>query len=733
METTSADEGNLLANVYKSINMQSKLITFLLGIIFSCALSAQYPCVNGISTNPLNPINTQLPSKKNTFFNWMDSLWSLQPSPFCFRTSQVESPFYKTDNVEELRVSKDMNWDDGWELIRRHVGLTETNSYTVTNPEHLYVILYNKYTGILRVLLQVCRGADYNSAKVVLKFHNLSFMKTDLLEFARGNITPLNKKFTSIDFGAGSKYVNENSKWFYADFPLMYDPCTCAYTSKLNIVSQLISNSTISLEGSIAGDLYAKDVGGKAQIQKSGSYSWKDFSNTINGKVTAVHGSVDKFVTESQKFAENIGKIDTAKKNETIDQLANFLKNNQFLKSGLNAVPWLKTVVSLVDVFIGGGKQTPPGPQQVKVMPMTLNLTAKLNGTITTSNPYHDIIFTNPGSKDAQLDPDAYPYYNEVLGVFNLLRSPVMYFQWRIDDITEHGGSEWGHRVRVNNYKFNLDSLKYVLNPAAGVTIQNMKVAMVLEANPQLTGFCADADKIGQFLPDFVYEGKDAITNVDKYRTDYYDVNCFNQRVFETKSYFGVTFPDEDIGGISCWMPQQKVYLKFMLNLRRLGATATTQNILYVITYPMNLKDFDIASNFTDNQDCIDSTVVPSATNLEVNSFCNSSQYLNLDRQSIAFRDSATLRESIAKDGIAVSPNPNNGIFNLYVKKQKEALVKIRVVDISGRTVYMSSEGNKNLENGYTKSLNIKIPSGVYYILVETKKKILQSKFIIAK
>lgn len=133
------------------MHIKIKLL-FILNFI-GITVSAQYPCYNGISTNPLNPINNQLTSKKNTFFNWQDSLWAMQPSTFCFRTGFNESPFYKIDNLEELREAKDMKWDDGWELVRRYVGLTETNTYTASNPEHLYVILYNKYTGILRVLL----------------------------------------------------------------------------------------------------------------------------------------------------------------------------------------------------------------------------------------------------------------------------------------------------------------------------------------------------------------------------------------------------------------------------------------------------------------------------------------------------------------------------------------------------------------------------------------------------
>jgi hypothetical protein len=169
-----------------------KTLTMLTAfMLFYCAeIKAQYPCVNGISTNPLNPINNQLPLKVNTFFNWQDSLFQVQPiSGDCIRGSQMESPFYKIDNLEELRDSKDMKWEDGWELLRRGFGLTEQNTYTIDPVPNAYFILYNKYTGILRVLLKTCRGADYNAAKITIGFNALSQIKTDLLEISRVSLS----------------------------------------------------------------------------------------------------------------------------------------------------------------------------------------------------------------------------------------------------------------------------------------------------------------------------------------------------------------------------------------------------------------------------------------------------------------------------------------------------------------------------------------------------------------
>ncbi len=439
--------------------MKRNLIITLIFLLTAHAGFAQYPCVNGISTNPLNPINTQLPSKKNTFFNWQDSIFQVQPiNNDCIRGSLMESPFYKIDNLEELRDSKDMKWDDGWELIKRGFGLTDLNTNTTDAVPNAYFILYNKYTGIMRVLLKVCRGADYNAAKITISFNPLSQIKTDLLEISRGSISAIDKKFIETSFSAGSIYVNDNTKWFYGDFPMVYDPCTCNYKSKLKIISILISTANVALEGTITGDIYSKDVGGKAQIQKPGSFGWKDVTGFINGKLSTADGSIGTFIKASQELSQNIGLLDTVNKKSAFDLFGKFLANNQFLKTGLKAVPWLKSAVGILDIFTGGGKTTPPtGPQEVKLMPLSVNLTAKLNGTISTANQYHNIIFTNPGSKDAQLDPDAYPYYNEVLGVFNLVNTPVL-FKSNTGGVCEDNRRAYGV-IGNYNFRFDADSL----------------------------------------------------------------------------------------------------------------------------------------------------------------------------------------------------------------------------------------------------------------------------------
>jgi Secretion system C-terminal sorting domain len=502
--------------------------------------------------------------------------------------------------------------------------------------------------------------------------------------------------------------------------------------AKLKIISELVSTANVALEGTITGDIYSKDVGGKAQIQKPGSFGWKDVPSFINGKLSAANGSINSFVTQSQLLSQNIGLIDTVNKKSAFDLFGNFLKNNQFLKSGLNAAPWLKSAVGILDIFTGGGKTTPPtGPQEVKLMPLSVNLTAKLNGTITVVNQYHDIVFTNPGSKDAQLDPDVYPYYNEVLGVFNLVKTPIIFRTKRTINCGPDSRGRSVGPVSYFKYRFDADSLFYVLNAASDLTIQNMKAAIVIKTNPRVSAPINMANQ--QLNSSFqFFEGKDAVDNTYKFRTDYFDIKCLDREIFNYEESTNSTAASLCLAQSDWRANSDSLFIKFMINLKRNNATANTQNVLLVLTYPIKYVTDAIQVNIPTFATC-DSTLLPQATNTFVNSYCNSTAYNNLDRQSRAYQDSIVREKKLEKDGISLFPNPSNGNFTMKLKSQNASLNQITVYDMLGRLVYTSNEGNLNLDAGLLKQLNLNLSNGAYILSAKTTIGILKSKFIIIK
>jgi Secretion system C-terminal sorting domain len=643
------------------------------------------------------------------------------------------------------------------------------------NETDVAVVLYNKYRGILRILLQACRGKDYNAAKIVLKFDNNTKFKTDLLEYSRGSISALDKQFKEILGSAGYAYTNSNSKWFYADFPVMYDPCTPLYSSKLRIESYLISKATIDLVGAINGEAYAKDLNGNAQIQQPGSFSWTD--NVLPAAVKFVEAFPDsnKLLLQVLKYMQ---KQQNSYSVSDIFQMVSNLGKADFLKEGIDKVPWLRGGLSVLDFFVSGGltkSASSSGPQPVVIMPMTLSFTANLKGTIDFSDQYHKVIFTNPGSKDAKLDPDGYPYYNEVLGIFNFLQTPEVFYERREENLRDgynypflpcyapySGACETSLRVNVDRFKIDTSSLKYVLNPAAGVTIQNMSFQLIVNGQYYPSYYAYNNNYNERHMsPDFNYEGEDPAEGKGglRFGSELLLAKTFAKRTFKAISNVSAYVPNTDAQaygqtpfntfwspwrpiGITKQAPESPVaYLKVVLNLRRNNTVPGTQNILYTATFPVLLKQGGYMQYWQNDLAYLDPNFVQNPTphqpadSVFVSKFCKAAPYYSIERQSTkATTDSQDSIPSISNKLItAISPNPNDGNFMITLHKEKAILNNLIVYDVSGRIVFQENNLNISLQDGLAKKASIQLDNGMYILKVITNVGSSQKKFIVSQ
>lgn len=119
-------------------------------------MEAQTPCpAKGIRTNPTNFYDPEHPAVA-TPFDWLASStdqyrinWNLNSVP---TQTVMPTPFSQASNNPSMdfkKTSPDKS-ADGWELIKQEMGYNDDGSLRATcvNP---YVIVYNKYLGILRV------------------------------------------------------------------------------------------------------------------------------------------------------------------------------------------------------------------------------------------------------------------------------------------------------------------------------------------------------------------------------------------------------------------------------------------------------------------------------------------------------------------------------------------------------------------------------------------------------
>jgi hypothetical protein len=685
-----------------------KSVLFLAFIAFLLNQATAQCVSNGITTNPAAPINNELPSKRNIYFDWTQQFF--QNNSTCQLNINVESPFYKIDNLEALRVAKDMMPIDGWELIRRDLGYYDDNTLRPDAPQHTYFILYNKYTGILRILLKACRGADYNGMKITFRFDATSSWQTALLNLTDGQIEGLNTTHTANPAAQSvATFINDDTKWFYADFPMAYDPCTCQYASKLNIITNLIQSSAINLEGTITGQI-TSITNGKGTVANDGKYGFRDFVNGTE-KFQKTYNSVDGFITQTKIVTDAIFGAGSDQSN-AVSSFETALKSSSFLKTGLGAVPWLKSAVSVLDIFIGGGKSAVPQP--VQLMPLAVNLGLKLNGSITTSNQYHNITFTNPGSLNAKNDPSIYPTYNEVLGVFTLLNNPTFIDDW--------ANSTSGMFVTGATHILRLkEPIKWTLNPSSRLQLQDAQVAYV--ASPQVPTIAGEPTTLPEnFAVNNinVAEGKDAITGNFTYRTEYTSLSCLGNNHNFKFSW----------SGLKPGVP--KMYLKFMLNFKKLD-DPNGQNVLLVLTYPIAVEGrlMTTATNRTHypyNYNTCVGGLITEATANDLTTFCTSTNY-KTNRQ-MRLSDSARNNGASVTDAgyssIKIFPVPAADNLNVSAK---DNILRVVISNTAGQILYSRT---------YAGAAHVLINTGnfidgTYIVKVVTTKASVSQKIIISK
>lgn len=668
---------------------------------------AQNCAPNGITTNPSAPVNIQRPSKTNTF-NWLQENYPLY---WVYdNTSTIKSPFYQLNNsiTNHFIENKEMYPADGWELVAKDLGYNDDGMRQAQPIGNASIVFYNKHTGILRVFIARGDQQPFNGVRVNFGFERSSPMQTSLLSQV-SELVPLDHFQRDPAILSVSQFNNDYQRWFYADFNMMYDPCTCLYTSKLHIDVYLVNTSTISLEGTSNGELVSID--NNQGTVKNNSNTWT-LGKLADGskKIGSFYKTLNSY-REEEKEKVDKAPMDTnnkTQKKSAIESLANIINSSSFLKNGLGAFPFVGEAMSLLDFFVGGGKKS-TGPADVKVMPMTLNMSSRYEGSITALYRYKDIIFWNPGSNNAGLNAGEYPYYNEVMGLFNLLETPKVNLQFTRELVLDP--QDRFNRYTVTNHRYQLaNDLKYVINPASGLEIQDMRLALIVEGTDQWGG------PAGGGFPSL--EGYNAESKRYAYRTNYVDLNCFRKEVFEIQA--------SDAPGHINWRPMGSTYLKVMVNFKRKDADANTQNILFVAKYPVNIQN---ATNMNYALGCY---AVPPQSAAAVQAYCQSSIYTSsarfvnyAERLNQLYLDEQSKKSKIrvAQNEFKVFPNPASTSFKLHYSVEEVKHVKIEIFDATGRLVFQVID-QKHAPGPYEIEIfTEQFKNGIYFVLVEDGRK----------
>jgi len=329
-------------------------------------------------------------------------------------------------------------------------------------------------------------------------------------------------------------------------------------------------------------------MGGKALLSGNA-----DFQKTLKG-----FKDIDDF--RAKQFKEINKHLPTQTQQDYKDKVTLFqqaLIDNEFMRDALEIVPYVSTALAFVDLFVGGGKKD-NGSGPIELHPLTMQSISEYYGTITSNQLYIAQDFWLPGSDNVNRPVRKRPWYNNTLGIFNLVKTPSIRY-----DYEERCHREDREEICIGNHwiEFN-DELDYVINYAAGFDNSNfpdVEGELVLEFNGLLDDF---------ELTD--YDGLIAQKVGNRLITRRLPVSCLNDVLnlhFDLEN-IDHTIPVPTLPNINT------IKIKLYANLKRSDADASTQNVLFVGAYPLNIVfDDNLENTFTPSP----YANIPNVVNLE--------------------------------------------------------------------------------------------------------------------
>ncbi len=427
-----------------------KKVIFILNFFFIGYLAIGQGCPN--QTNILSQASCGLYGDGNGNSNWNWELNNPTDPQYCTnwyaKTSttgflnRIGSPFVNpgTGKLKIITDAQDYTKAKGWELLQRRFGC-----YTeVSNP---YFILYNKYTGMMRVYVYTTNGTY---SQIMMKIKAVTQVRPATLSQVNDLMYAPDKYFKNAGIGSNEDEVlvsitdaSGNLSWSVGEFYTTLDP---------NIAESIYANAAleISIYGVTNSDLKAtiKGVsvtGTNAEDLKDGMFIKKNAASTNTGfNFTAASEKVTKFSKELPGFVDGINKtalgvvaaltplIPSSPKYKAklalqATKVAALTNSTGSFKSAVNKVAgFLGTageVLNFAGKIVGFFESTPGGAAPA---PSFTNYNLTLSGSITSQVVVSNFVVKIPATSTAATNNNNATYYNCNLGTFNLRTTPTV-------------------------------------------------------------------------------------------------------------------------------------------------------------------------------------------------------------------------------------------------------------------------------------------------------------------
>lgn len=522
---------------------------FIFILLVICLLSQHIfgQCTNGVSTNPNNPSNNNLPYNKfgqmDEFLNqwnwWSGSAASsillndmgMNVGQYYGVMEPVNSTLYSGHYLYLNKLYREvMKPEEGWELLSVNIGWYPDHStpinYTL-NPalrKLPYIIFYNKYSGVLRVF---CRYGNNETPIGTINAVELSLaiLSSDdnnangILRLGQGKDIALDKATNVLKATSYAPAPGGAELWFSADFLMAFDPCVCFYKSDIQLTAAFKTTADITLYGrSIelpenlfsGSNLINSDFLGSfdlnANSENNGYISYKSINNMIqdfNSKIEAY---------ETKLTQTNDYNLSVKKARAMLDVafgIMNVGAGQPGAEGMIKGFDFSKTFSIFMDLmgldpFAQKTKPTKPS------MPVVSYSEMRFEGNSTFQTEIAGPTISTPGSLNSNLididKPSRYPVYDEALGIFALLESPkIKVSQTSVEEcgieryqtitLTQgsHGEGDYDvplyRTLRREKTQIQLaEDLKYYFNPSLNIKDYEIEVGFLIKSENTVNG-----------------------------------------------------------------------------------------------------------------------------------------------------------------------------------------------------------------------------------------------------
>jgi len=382
--------------------------------------------------------------------------------------------------------------EDGWELLFVDFGKKMDGSYRTGITSSPKLILYNKYESKLRVFIASEIVEEHNSAVIKLEYNTDDFISSLL---SPNQVLSDSAKVYSIEFPVQAPNNNTEKYFYHTDIPVYYDPCACFYKSTLYLDSYYMDNYNINLEGALQGNLSVV-TNNDVSLQQFMSFSG-GIINVVKGVVSEKPGYYVAAVRDFVDFANTFKKVKIPNYKASLTSFSKYL--NYDPSSDTTKASHLKTIAMLSDGLTAQLKSISPGKSIT-----TFQGTMKMTGTAKSKLYKYGThtYFSTPRSLGSKDNPEEeipgngpwqaeYTLYNELLGLFALLKKPkvekyVYQFGKTYGDF-EYGeipdSTKFHKRVIYKLKKFPANNIEYIFNNAANINIEKTKISVAFEVS----------------------------------------------------------------------------------------------------------------------------------------------------------------------------------------------------------------------------------------------------------